>query len=259
MKKKYYIYALLLFYINIIIFADSDAYSSYVDYPFSVRFSDKEILFHEDKNAGEAIFSRAGQYTVNYEYSVPFLTIDYDDGENKKLLMLRDDTICALFNNNELVFLGANTSFNRREGFVTPSRITATSYLAENNVMYSPDVLTRKPRLDNPWVENVIGQGIGEKLFITNTIAIEMFISIGFVSFNRPYLYTMNSRPKEIRISVDGKFSFIQHLSDTPNYQKIIFPEGVINNDIIVIEILSVYEGTRYQDTCINNIIVKMW
>jgi len=256
--KKYYIGMLLLFYINILTFTDEGDYKSYVDNPFSVKFSEKEIIFTEDRNGGEITILSKGKYTVDYEYSIPFLNIHFEDGKKKKFLILRDDTICALFDNKEIIFLGTATSFNQREAFVTPSEIMATSFLTEKNVVYSPDALTKKPKLDNPWVENVTGQGIGERLFISKIIAREVFISIGFVSFNRPYLYVMNSRPKEIKISVIGKFSIIQHLSDTPNYQKIILPEEVNYKDILIIEILSVFEGTRYQDTCINSIIVRM-
>ncbi len=130
--------------------------------------------------------------------------------------------------------------------------------MTEKDKIYAPENLTKNPRLENPWVEGANGQGIGEKLFIKNTIAAELYISIGFVSYDKPYLYNMNSKPKDLKFSVDGKFSFVHHLSDTPNYQKIIFPEQVDRNHTLIIEIMSIYEGARYQDTCINNIIVKM-
>jgi hypothetical protein len=83
-------------------------------------------------------------------------------------------------------------------------------------------------------------------------MASSLHISIGFVSYDKPYLYSMNSRPQELRLSIDGKFSFIHHLLDTPNYQKIVLPQQLDYNDTLILEIISVYEGTKYQDTCIN-------
>ena len=44
-------------------------------------------------------------------------------------------------------------------------------------------------------------------------------------------------------------------LVDTPNYQTIIFPQTLYSSDIIIIEVLDVFSGTRYNDTCINNIL----
>jgi hypothetical protein len=60
-------------------------------------------------------------------------------------------------------------------------------------------------------------------------------------------------------LSVNDKFAINYVLEDTPNYQEIILPEQITYNDILEIQILSVYEGTKYDDTCINNIIIRMF
>lgn len=85
-----------------------------------------------------------------------------------------------------------------------------------------------------------------------------LHISIGFVSYERPYLYEENSRPRKLNISVAGKFSFTADLVDTPNFQTINLPQTFGRNDELVIEILEVYPGTKYEDTCINNIFYDM-
>jgi hypothetical protein len=231
------------------VFADDITNRTYVDNPFYVQFLGDQVIFNEEKNGGDITISQKGRFVVKYGYSIPFLHINYDNGEYKKLLMIRNDNICALLDDKRLVFFGTASSFNQREGYLPPSIVTATSFLTEKGKSYLPENLTKNPRLESPWADGVQGQGIGEKLYIKNTIASELYVSIGFVSFDRPYLYSMNSRPKEIKISVDSKFSFVQHLSDTLNYQRVILPEQVEYKDILVIEILSVYEGTRYQDT----------
>jgi len=68
-------------------------------------------------------------------------------------------------------------------------------------------------------------------------------------------LYEENSRPKKLNILVENKFSLTVDLVDTPNYQTIIFPQTLYSSDIIIIEVLDVFSGTRYNDTCINNIL----
>ena len=68
-------------------------------------------------------------------------------------------------------------------------------------------------------------------------------------------MYEENSRPKKLNILVENKFSLTVDLVDTPNYQTIIFPQTLYSSDIIIIEVLDVFSGTRYNDTCINNIL----
>ena len=259
MKNHFFFNVLFFCVSSLVIFAEEVTNKTYVDYPFSVQFLENKIIFKEEKDDGNTTIAREGQFVIEYECTIPFLHINYDDGKYEKLLVIKNDNVCALLSDKKLIFLGTASSFNQREGYLPPSIVTATSFLTEKDKNYSSENLSKNPHLETPWVEGAAGQGIGEKLYIKNTIATELYISLGFVSFYRPYLYTMNSRPKELKFSVDGKFSLVQHLSDTPNYQKIVFPEQVKYDDILVIEILSVYEGTRYQDTCINNIIIKKW
>jgi hypothetical protein len=258
--KKQILLSLLFFCVCFAsIFADEESVMSYVSYPFAVHFSGNQIEFIEDRDGGDAQIRRKGEFVVKYEDAIPFIHITFEDGETQKLLVLRDENICMLLDEREVTFFGAATSFNRAEGYLPPSNVTATSFLTEDEKEYLPDNLTKYRYPENPWVEGVHGQGIGEKIFLKNTDATELYISIGYVSYTRPYLYNMNSRPKELRFSVAGKFSFIQELSDTPNYQKIRFPEQVGYNETLIVEIMSVYEGAIYQDTCVNNIIRRMF
>jgi hypothetical protein len=116
-------------------------------------------------------------------------------------------------------------------------------------------------KLGQAWVEDEKGQGINEKLFINppyltsqwNCTALH--ISIGFVSFEKPYLYAENSRPRILDVSVSNKFSFSVELVDTPDFQTIKLPQSIGTSDVLVIEILDVFPGTKYEDTCINCIL----
>jgi hypothetical protein len=248
----------LLLFNNSFVFPQDAVNKSYADLFEFVEFSGDKIIFKEEKNQEISIL-KTGYISMEPEYNIPFINVNYDSGDHDKLLLIRNDDICALLDDKNLVFWGISGGINRREGFLPPSIVKATSFLIENNIVYSPENLTKYPKLDNPWCEGVEGQGVGEKLYIQRTLASALHISIGFVSYNKPYLYNMNSRPKDLHLSVEGKFSFTHHLLDTPNYQKISFPQRIEYDDTLVVEILSVYEGIRYQDTCINNIIIQMF
>jgi hypothetical protein len=79
-------------------------------------------------------------------------------------------------------------------------------------------------------------------------------ISNGFVDYNRPYLYEYNNRIKKIRIrnreNTDDYRDF--ELLDLPNIQTVATSSFSLN---IEIEILEIYPGTKYNDTCVNFII----
>lgn len=142
---------------------------------------------------------------------------------------------------------------------VTPEyqeiEITADSYLTEGTVKYLPENL-KNTALSTPWVEGKKGDGIGT---IINVKAKSNFktiiISNGFDS-EKKSLYINNNRVKGIRIidSNNKKNSMIVELPDSPNPYSIDL-SFITNN--IKIEILSVYNGEKYDDTCLNYILVK--
>ena len=110
-----------------------------------------------------------------------------------------------------------------------------------------------------PWVEGVKGYGIGEKITFERISARNLYWSNGFVSYDKPYLYERNSRVKKIRIVDESTGGIIiVDLVDTPNPQKIILSENKdLNARTITIEILDVYKGTYYEDTCVNYILLE--
>ncbi|WP_455381546.1 NADase-type glycan-binding domain-containing protein [Salinispira pacifica] len=132
----------------------------------------------------------------------------------------------------------------------------ATSFLAEGDDSYPPTNL-RVDTPSRPWVEGVDGDGIGESVTVDwqwkpgeGGAVGALIISNGFVSYDRPYLYEMNNRVRRIRVSDPaGGFSFETELDDTPNPQVVFLPLVPEKTEI---EILSVYPGTRWHDTCLN-------
>ena len=114
----------------------------------------------------------------------------------------------------------------------------------------------------NPWATK--GSAVGQSITIgiarpANRSGSELptidslFISIGYVSYAKPYLYEANSRPKTIRISdLNGGFSTNVRLADTPRIQNITLPLPTTG---VKIEVVSIYPGTQWQDTCVNMIL----
>jgi hypothetical protein len=60
---------------------------------------------------------------------------------------------------------------------------------------------------------------------------------------------------------VEGKFSITVDLKDTPHYQEIKLPSDIsdIRGKVLILEILDVYPGTKYEDTCINTIVCELY
>ena len=110
--------------------------------------------------------------------------------------------------------------------------------------------------IEKVWVEGIKGYGIGEKIYLSKSDFRTLIILNGYISFNKPYLYEQNSRVKKLKI-IDkiNKKEFIVDLKDTPNPQKIL--SGELLDRELILEILEVYIGSKYEDTCISLIIAS--
>ena len=128
--------------------------------------------------------------------------------------------------------------------------IAADSVLEGNNLLYGPENLIDKT--DRSWCEGANGDGIGSKItihFVKESKIESLFIKNGF---GDPEYFSMNNRVKEIRVRGDiGKCDCT--LKDSPEFQEVKLKEPV-SGRTIVIEILSVYKGTKYSDTCFTEI-----
>jgi len=198
-----------------------------------------------------------GRYTLEVLDNISFLNVQFDDGKDERWLILSNGTLCDIYKADGNHIHGVTGSVNRDEIiWFCPEIVSSSSYLQENNISYSPDNLEIHNKTDKPWVEGVKGYGIGEKIFFEKGSIHDgsMHISIGYVSYDKPYLYKQNSRPKKIKLSVENKFSITIDLKDTPHYQEIKLPSNIDQEDTLVLEILEVYQGTKYEDTCINSI-----
>ena len=215
-------------------------------------------------------------YTIQWEVdrNINYIVFDYNGvslGDNinhgrKRYLILFDNwsrspvyyntAFVALYDeNNRSVFSVYYDYVN-----FTKFPVRASSELIEGNIVYRAENLIDFLNL-MPWVEGSNDNGVGE--YIIRTFEYEKFlwsfkliISNGFVDYSRPYLYDYNNRVKEIRIYYEeAKDDYITvFLADTPNFQTFYLNLHLRYNGInnIIIEIIDVYQGNRYNDTCIN-------
>jgi hypothetical protein len=133
---------------------------------------------------------------------------------------------------------------------------------------------------DTAWVENNSGQGINEVIVVAIDCTQSISIWAGFGKNDT--LFYKNNRPKRIRVYVieilevaagqtwdtlsDLKIKAKKEivLNDVNGYQHLDLPEfklekkhGSRLNTLLAIEILSVYPGTTWNDTCISEITVR--
>ena len=186
--------------------------------------------------------------------------ITYYSWGNNRHLVLKNPDIIYSFGKDQCL---KNTLFKkdlRDSEFITPylDNCNCSSFLVENEIEYKFDQGLRKTVLRKPWIEGKNGYGIGEWISFSADDINNIYISIGFVDYNKPNLFTENSRPKKIRIYYDEEIVSDMKLNDTADFQKYEIPDEIYyakKSGTLRIEILEVYKGTKYQDTCINLIV----
>ena len=91
--------------------------------------------------------------------------------------------------------------------------------------------------------------GWSEDLEIRNFSEYEKAVFTSKTSYSYDKLVSFLDNPKLSDLTVE--------LEDTPNPQKVSL--DVMNSGKIRIEILEVYPGTKYEDTCITNILCNVF
>lgn len=174
-----------------------------------------------------------------------WLTTSYES-PSMLLIYTSDDSPPFIFN-------FSSNYFDFNNGVIFSS---SSNYREKNRTYFSDNLsITNTSR---PWVEDKNGYGIGETIEIVSPQGPSrtLYFSNGFVSFDKPYLYQYNSRVKKISVeSSKLKEKIYFDILDTPKIQ--IFDLTTQCDDLkIVIE--DVYPGTKYEDTCINFILLDV-
>jgi hypothetical protein len=136
---------------------------------------------------------------------------------------------------------------------------TASSFLKEKNAEYGANNLSSIGGL--PWA-SANGYGIGDKITVNMGSSPNncIFVINGYVSNDRPDLFTVNSRAKEIKLTnLNNGRSKKMTVEDSNNLQVFGISDlspifRLDKNTRLEIEILSVYPGTKYKDLCIQSI-----
>lgn len=106
------------------------------------------------------------------------------------------------------------------------------------------------------WAEGVDGNGIGEKIIITGN----QIFNLNKITINNGYcknetLYYENNRAKTLKFTFDNDESIIIDLQDGYSSYKNEFEFNNIETYKVTVEIIDVYQGSKWNDTCISDII----
>ncbi|MDO4632718.1 MAG: discoidin domain-containing protein [Eubacteriales bacterium] len=133
--------------------------------------------------------------------------------------------------------------------------VSATSFLIEYeyNFRHDPENIC-DGILNTAWIEGVDGNGEGESVtFIFNK---EQTLS-GFRICNGfqkdESLYYKNGRPAVLKLTFSDDSTALYEISDSMSQQTIAFDREV-TTDYVTVAILSVYQGSAYQDTAISEL-----
>ena len=217
----------------------------------------ESMTFRDGNIYNSSVPTDIARYKYENSYDMSFLTVAKDMSMKKYLLLYSENILILYEQQRKSPAIFGVYPFSLSEGliFADDKDIVASSELKEGNITYYAKNLGNLC-IDMPWVEGVNGNGIGETLqFSVN--ASGMYIMIGYISFDKPYLWKQNSRPQKVRISFSDTDDVIDtELKDIPHPQYVHF-NRFHQDAIITIKIMSVYKGTKYEDTCIHAVIFK--
>jgi hypothetical protein len=200
-------------------------------------------------------YQHNGNYKSKLETKSKINFIEYDGIKN---IICLSSKLLYLINPSGCFYDGVGYNNNGRSGryinFIGPAKkYTSSSFLTEKNKKYeSANLASIKP--DFPWAEGVKGDGIGEYIDMEWEYEINGIIIInGFISFDKPELFLYNNRVKAVKISIDDfPEKFIYELDDSSNPQIIQLNK---HGKKIRLEIMDVYKGSQWDDTCVSMIV----
>ena len=148
--------------------------------------------------------------------------------------------------------------------------ITASSTLPESSTAnFSPDNLMDGTNAS--WSEGDPGSGVGESFVFDFRYSDEMEYVVIKNGYGVEKYWGANSRIKTLEVTDQNGLSRVLHLDDTPDLKLyglralVEDEDGVLqrgeslSGNKYTFEILDVYEGERWQDACITEVIVNDW
>ncbi len=140
----------------------------------------------------------------------------------------------------------------------------ATSYLTSNWAKYEENYHPNYVLDGNPataWVEGVDGDGAGQAItWTTSAVAsvrtVTLRIRNGYQKSEA--LFKANGAPQEVRIRVHGGVEKTVTLTHTLGWQEVTIDNGGLPMRGITLTIDSTYPGTKYLDTCLSDVEVRV-
>lgn len=196
-------------------------------------------------DSSEKIF----QKLINNQFGLDY----YLNEQKQKSLLLKSENIILYFDDegNEPRIIGLSDGSK----IVPLGKVESSSFSKEKNISYEAENL-RFIKLKHPWVEGIDGPGLEEYIKFNKKSATGMYLINGYISLERPDLYSKNNRIEKILIT--GSSSNTQKeflLVDTVKPQYIDL-QAFENNEEITISLKSFYKGTLYDDTCLSGLIL---
>lgn len=145
--------------------------------------------------------------------------------------------------------------------------VTALSVLSQNNGISCNAANVGDYDPSTAWVEGAKGDGIGESITLTLNKPTKLY-QIGMIPgyAKSKSLYFANNRIAELKIVVNGSFTITRSLSDDYVRYNAYSPKGYQFIDLggydqevktIQLTITKVYQGTKYDDTGISEILLR--
>lgn len=230
----------------------------YFDPASGIEFVEKDkcIFFNYGSSLSMEFKNAPFRYTYRIEQNDGVSFIEFVDGNDKqRYLILASKDLFILYNQfKKQPYMIGFRNFGVMESFDFLSDdtiIEISSELREQSIMYKADNL-RKLDINSTWIDGSKSSGVGGTIRIQNWTSKNMVIFLGYLSYSKPFLYSMNSRPKKISICFENTNTIFNYvIEDTPNPQSIDMNNG--HGDILI-TILEVYPGEKYSDLCIHAI-----
>lgn len=276
--KKMFCYILVLFFIVVKLFGHN--FSLDAVYPFQEDSNldgmivDGNNLILEYKDVFFTKPNKTIKFQIKHIYGMPFMELSENMPKEIAEWDIYEKNKETIQTNNRILFLACKrnsyvTMFAFTKGYSMQFRpVTSTrydefgslykdcsSFLIEKSKSYPVENL-RKLTVDTPWIENAKGDGIGEGFTIISNssqpLGSYLLIINGYISYEKPYLYEQNGRIKKIKVTgLNSGKSKILNILDTPHPQTVDI-SFITESEDIRVEIVDIYKGSKYDDTCIH-------
>jgi hypothetical protein len=226
-------------YYSVIFLSENAENWMWFEVPFTISDSEKMYKFRVE---GE------WYYIVQYGDFIDFLPVDY---ENKQGIGIYKSEYYP--GEGEQSILSEVSSSSYLTETISGKRIEYNPSNLQKNVFSAFPGFLYLNTSSIPWVEGVENDGVHEILNLSfNTKQSEILILNGYFDPKRLDLYFKNNRMKEVLITFPDGTNMKYLFRDKLGFQLVQFPHSVSR---INIEILSVYYGSRYNDTAVTGIV----